>query len=207
MIKKFVFIGLDQAQLDIVAGVVESFGAEIPPFEFVAERLSFDTFRVHGIDAVITPGNSYGHMSGGFDGALVQVFGTTLWGCVSQYIGYKYHGELPVGQAFAMDVPSQATIQVVYAPTMRVPKAIPLPTDVPYLAMRAALLAIHTDPFVNTVLVTGMGTSTGGVPYNVMAHQMCTAIKQVLSPVVIQSDLFGVATEFDKEIYRGQLCG
>lgn len=206
MIKKFVFIGLDQRQLDIVAAVVKMFGDEIPPFEFIAERLSLDTFRKHSIDAVITPGNSYGHMSGGFDGALIEVFGEVLWENVVYHIGHKYHGELHIGQAFAIKVPGRAFVKLVYAPTMRVPKAIPLPTDVPYSAMRAGLLTIHNDPLVNTVLVTGMGTSTGGVPYNVMAHQMCVAIKQVLSPVVIQSDLFGVATEFDKEIYRGQLC-
>jgi len=152
----------------------------------------FATFTPNGPSLLVTPGNSFGHMTGGFDGAVVKRF--THQGDVDaamrKLIVEGWGGELPVGSALMLPVNDPIYHGVIYAPTMRIPHELPEGTDAAYTATWAALNCFsHTslmdmftrrkamDPAM-AITLTGMGTSTGLIPAEVAAEHMILAIER-----------------------------
>lgn len=136
-------------------------------------------------DAVIAPGNSFGEMSGGFDEALVNTLGNTLQQNVTRVIKDQHYGELNVGAAIVVPTERSVIPFCAYAPTMRVPKTLPPTTDIPYLATRAALLALLTSdvkwPHGELhVLIPLMGVGTGGLDIATVCSQIQIAVGSLM---------------------------
>lgn len=145
-------------------------------------------------DAIAAPGNSFGHMTGGFDGALAAQY-PFLDKRVRDYIQAVFCGECNVGQAFEV-LADRFGPSIIYAPTMRIPKKLPDNSEAPYLATFAIMQVVRrinlgaqgeTMPpeGINTLLLPVMGMGTGLLPITKVARQMQMAIVRALdhSPI------------------------
>jgi O-acetyl-ADP-ribose deacetylase (regulator of RNase III) len=146
-------------------------------------------------DALITPGDSYGDMSGGFDLAVRNLLGQGVQHQIQTHIQHHYFGELNVGAAFVTKLhditgPFQ---HLVYAPTMRVPRPWPPDSDVPYLSMLAALQAIGqynytfgcTGSYIGSMAFTAHGHGYGKLSLATACRQIAMAVEQFESRPLI----------------------
>ncbi|MCY1297555.1 hypothetical protein D9M68_19340 [compost metagenome] len=128
-------------------------------------------------DLVFCPGNSFGHMTGGFDQGVVDVFGDEVEVKVRAMIEEKYFGMMPVG---ASEVVMHEGRGFVYTPTMMVPTKF---TDIviPYMCMYSSLLAAHRYEVSNDhqfarVLCPLFGVGTGSSDPHMALHQQLSAL-------------------------------
>jgi len=139
-----------------------------------------DINQATGYDVLITPGNSFGIMDGGFDAVVKTLFGASIEEKIRTAIDDEFHGKLPVGCAVCCG--NATGPDVIYAPTMRVPMQITR-TDNVYLAMRAALLWIsryndyetageHEPQYIENVMTPLLGAGAGKMPALQAATQM-----------------------------------
>lgn len=121
---------------------------------------------------VVSPGNGFGIMDGGFDRVLRDVHGVELEQRVRRAIIRMYGPEMPVGCA----VSSTATggQRVIYAPTMQVPMALEGSDNV-YRAARAAAHLAKTLS-VRTLWMPLMGTGAGQMPLEEAVWQMAAGV-------------------------------
>jgi O-acetyl-ADP-ribose deacetylase (regulator of RNase III) len=132
-------------------------------------------------DALVSPANSFGFMNGGIDYVYTLAFGPKLQTAVQNDIKQRLFGELFVGQAIVVTIPNPALPinWLIVAPTMRVPSRIPAINV--FLAMRAAIdTALRSS--IQDVLMPGMGTGSGKVPYGMAARAMRMAYQAVYNP-------------------------
>ncbi len=147
-------------------------------------------FDVH-CDAVVSPANSFGFMDGGIDLLYSRRFGWQVQERLQELIRTVYHGELLVGVAEIVETDAPIPF-LIAAPTMRVPMILRDSAN-PYLAARAALTLVKHGVFragfhkgtpisevVHSVAFPGLGTGVGQVGPDVCAHQMRTAIEDVV---------------------------
>src|SRR5262249_52728669 len=87
-------------------------------------------------DAVVSPANSFGDMSGGIDKAIDDLHQGEAQRRAREAIAEQFLGELPVGAALVVVVPARRFPFVVASPTMRVPGRVAGGLNA-YLAMRA----------------------------------------------------------------------
>lgn len=193
--------------LDPSGKVIDGFHDHIAGLEdyhtFTHSYATFeDVFKHVKVDCIIAPGNSYGHMTGGLDKAIVDALGLWLQRSVLYQIHTSYLGELSVGQAMVVRQPNWVPKDhptVIYAPTMRVPMELPQDNDVPYRAMLASLQKIDRinthvkssggNSTIQSVLVPLFGAGTGGMnPYEVL-RQIVLAIGRYTHRPTIR-DLF-----------------
>lgn len=145
-----------------------------------------------GCDAVVSPANSFGFMDGGLDLVLSRFFGWGVQERLQQLIRERHHGELVVGAAEIVPTEHPKIPFLISAPTMRVPMIL-RDTPNPYLAARATLILVRHGTFpsgdlagqpvrdhVASVAFPGLGTGVGQVGPDVCAHQMRTAIEDVM---------------------------
>lgn len=128
-------------------------------------------------DVIFTPGNSFGHMTGGFDGGLIEVFGKELQEAVTTMIGTYYGGMMPVGSS---EVVTIGRHKIVYTPTMMVPTENIDPLA-PYFAMHQSLraLALHsleTDMYHDRILTPLFCTGTAKIPHETALFQQNQAL-------------------------------
>lgn len=141
------------------------------------------------VDAVISPGNSYGQMDGGVDRVLSQLFPLVqrnVWAMV----GDQYHGYQPVGTAAIVATGGVRCPWLVYAPTMRVPMPLGAGLDIAvhddvWAALRT--VAAHNDTSerdnaITTVIAPGFGTGYGRVPAARAAQLMAAAYHFMRNP-------------------------
>lgn len=135
-------------------------------------------------DVVICPGNSFGHMTGGFDQGVVDVFGTEVEDKVRAMIEEKYFGMMPVGSSEVVMHDERA---FVYTPTMMVPVSF---TDIvlPYMAMYSSLLAIHRyeqgkNHQFEQALCPLFAAGTGGAHPATALSQQLTALSEFLRAI------------------------
>lgn len=121
---------------------------------------------------VVSPGNGFGIMDGGFDRVLRDVHGVELEQRIKRAIIRMYGPEMPVGCA----VSSAATggQRVIYAPTMQVPMALEGSDNV-YRAARAAAHLAKTLS-VRTLWMPLMGTGAGSLPLDEAVWQMAAGV-------------------------------
>lgn len=131
------------------------------------------------VDAIVSPANSFGYMTGGIDAVYVDWLGEQMHINARTAIERDHYGELPVGQAIVVETASMIIPSLVVAPTMREPMRVP-PINA-YLSFRAALIAIiennkwfHSRE-ISSVLCPGMGTLTGKIPMDMAAKLMRAA--------------------------------
>lgn len=130
--------------------------------------------------AVVSPANSFGRMDGGVDLHIANTIGwDSVYRLQDRILQHNGAGELPVGEALSVRTCYPFVRHLIAAPTMRFPCQPYAPikdhSDV-YNATCAALKEayniqkIYADKI--TVLMPGMGTGTGRVPYDVAAKYM-----------------------------------
>jgi O-acetyl-ADP-ribose deacetylase (regulator of RNase III) len=143
-------------------------------------------------DAVVSPANSYGFMDGGIDGLYMWHFGDDIQMRVRRQIFDYHYGEIVVGQADVVETRNEQIPYLIFAPTMRVPMNLQETVN-PYLAARAIFLLMMNGSFksgeftgqkisdrINTIAFPGLGTGVGKVSYNICAHQVRSAINDIL---------------------------
>jgi O-acetyl-ADP-ribose deacetylase (regulator of RNase III) len=136
-----------------------------------------------GADAIVSPANSFGDMSGGMDKAIDDFHQGEAQRRVVAAIAEQFLGGLPVGAALVVELPARRFPFVVVAPTMRVPGSV-AGTINAYLAMRAALVAVLRynaagGRTVGHLAVPGPATGVGGMPWSDAAEQMRVAYDSV----------------------------
>ena len=142
-------------------------------------------------DAVVSPANSFGFMDGGIDMLYSRRFGWQVQERLQKLIREHHGGELLVGAAEIVETDAHIPF-LIAAPTMRVPMILRDSVN-PYLAARAVLLLVQNGTFragqweeqrvnevVHSVAFPGLGTGVGQVGPAVCAHQIRTAIEDVL---------------------------
>lgn len=134
------------------------------------------------VDAVVSPGNSFGFMDGGIDAVYTAEFGPSLQENLQQKIRERAIGELLVGEAIPIEVNHARVKFVICAPTMRVPRKILDPVDI-LLACRAATLSAKSLG-INSLAFPGMGTGCGLVSPSIAAIAMTNGIHLALHPFV-----------------------
>jgi O-acetyl-ADP-ribose deacetylase (regulator of RNase III) len=135
-------------------------------------------------DAVVSPANSFGDMSGGVDKVIDDFYRNEAQRRAVEAIASAWCGELPVGAALVVPLPGPRFAHLIVAPTMRIPGSI-AGTINAYLAMRAILVTVlrHNSSGaapIRTVAVPGLGTGVGGLHPDDAAEQMRRAFDSVV---------------------------
>lgn len=129
---------------------------------------------------MVGAGNSFGLLSGGVDLAIRNFFGKEVEQKLHNTILEDFSGELVVGSSLVLATGNAGIKFLGYTPTMRTPKKI-TGSDIPYTATLSALSSIMrynktNDKQIDTVILPGMGTGTGAIPFSKAALQMVYAI-------------------------------
>lgn len=124
--------------------------------------------------AVVSPGNSFGLMDGGFDEVMVKVYGETIQDKIQRRIITEYFGELPVGCALSVFAEENYFPVIIYAPTMQIPMSIVGTSNI-YLATLAAIREAKNYACEN-ILMPLIGEGTGGLELSDVGKQIMDAI-------------------------------
>ena len=128
------------------------------------------------IECIVSPGNSYGIMNGGYDAAISDYLGWDFQKKVQQFINDNYYGEQLVGTSFIIDAPEDK--RLIHTPTMISPEII-VDDRVVYQAMRSTLICALQNN-VKSILIPLFGAGTGQVPLNMVCKHMIDAYKQII---------------------------
>lgn len=128
---------------------------------------------------LVTPGNSFGIMDGGFDQVVCEAFGWKIQDRVQEAIQRWHGGMCPVGSCVSVPLDEHGH-HLIYAPTMEVPQRIQYTLNV-FWAMRAAAMRVKVNWIPSQMadtfaLCPGLGTSTGRVSPGAAAMQMAAAL-------------------------------
>lgn len=138
----------------------------VPEVECVAEEL--DVFlHSNPVQCIVSPGNSYGLMDGGYDLAITRYFGDQLQQRVQRHIIDHYYGKQPVGTSFIIDAGRNGQ-KLIHTPTMRTPYFIREPLVI-YQCMRTTLICAMENN-VESILIPFFGGGCGQV------HPECVAV-------------------------------
>lgn len=136
-----------------------------------------DIFNIEA-EAIVSPANSFGMMSGGIDLLYRDKFGLDVEKLVQKNIDMRYYGELPVGQALSVPMRKQAFKYLIVAPTMRLPMNVDNTLN-PYVAFRATLLKAK-EIGIESLVCPGLGTGAGKACPEMAARQMFIAYVTVV---------------------------
>ena len=134
-------------------------------------------------DALVSPANSFGEMSGGLDRAIDLFYDRTAQKTVVERIRSDYLGELPVGMAVTVQMQTKRFPHLIVAPTMRIPGNVSDSLNA-YLAMRAVLVEIARfnrikSHKISSVAIPSLCTGVGGMSPAESAKQMRVAFDNV----------------------------
>jgi O-acetyl-ADP-ribose deacetylase (regulator of RNase III) len=155
-------------------GVTEVFGDEFP---FVSvHHGDFKELANSGIEAIVSPANSFGFMDGGIDLAYSEYFGWELQRILQKEILEQKYGELLVGDAVVVEIPNSVTDfkYLISAPTMRVPINVGNTTNA-YIAM-TSILRVAEQNGIQSIAVPGLGTGVGNMLPYICAKQIYSAV-------------------------------
>ena len=102
-------------------GLVDAWTADFAGWD-ESVVIEYGRFQEHlgSYEALLAPGNSYGQMNGGIDGAISAEFAPVqrnVWRAIADH----HHGYQPVGTAQVVETGDARCPFLVYAPTMRIP--------------------------------------------------------------------------------------
>ena len=121
------------------------------------------------VECIVTPGNSFGQMSGGFDKAVRDYYEKELEVVVQRYINTHLYGEQVTGTAFTVDIPN-TNKKLIYSPTMRWPHPLRDSTVI-YHCMRSTLIeAIKNN--IHSIVIPSFGGATGKAKPHFIAKYM-----------------------------------
>jgi len=162
-----------------LASVLATSFSKIPAIEVIEG----DILKL-AADAIVSPANSFGDMSGGLDKAIDDFYKGTAQSMAMEAIRDQYHGELPVGNAIILNMRHQQFPHLIIAPTMRIPGRVD-DTINAYLAMRALLTCIidynlRAEQPILHIAMTSLCTGIGRMPYQKAAEQMLVAYDMII---------------------------
>lgn len=139
----------------------------------------FENFmKIHKVDCVVSPANSFGLMDGGYDLAISKWFSWGLMESVQSYIINNYYGEQPVATSFTLDTTVEG-VKLIHTPTMREPDEIREPLVV-YQCMRTTLIeAIKNN--IQEIVIPSFGGGTGCLKHETIAKMMYQGYMQVMN--------------------------
>ncbi len=127
------------------------------------------------VDTIVSPGNSYGYMTGGYDAAISDYLGDDFQEKIQRIIKKKYYGEQPVASSFITKVNDD--LDFIHTPTLRVPSVID-DYDIVYQCMRTTLMcALNFEK--SCVLIPPFGAGVGKVPSDIVSKKMREAYDQI----------------------------
>jgi len=133
-------------------------------------------------DAIVSPSNSFGDMSGGVDLLYRDKFGVKVEALVKKNIKLHFYGELPIGSALSVPLRHSNFRYLISAPTMRVPMTVDN-TLHPYYAFQAALL-IAKDKDLKSIICPGLATGNGKACLEMVARQMLIAYIRIIHNIM-----------------------
>lgn len=136
----------------------------------------FDTHQDE-IDCLVSPANSYGHMSGGFDARLSDILGWDFQLNVQRYIKEHFNSCQPVGTSFIIDTTIKG-VRLIHTPTMKYPSRI-LDDSIIETCMTSTLKCA-LDNNVKCIVIPVFGGSCGGLSAEVTSKRMISGYKKIL---------------------------
>ena len=141
-----------------------------------ADLLDYYPENKDSIDCLVSPGNSFGHMTGGYDEALSHLLGEDFQLDVREKIYSDYYGEQNVGTSFIMDTPIKG-LRLIHTPTMQYPE--PIKDDfVIYSCMRSTLICALQN-HVSHIVLPIFGGEAGHVKPEISSKRMLDAYTQI----------------------------
>lgn len=149
------------------------------------EVLHGDLLKLNA-DALVSPANSFGEMSGGIDQAIDNFYQGEAQEKAIKLIQTHYYGELPVGNAHILTMENQQYPKLILAPTMRIPGRLAGNAINAYLAMRAVLISIldynqTQHDHIEHVVMSSLCTGVGRMPYLEAAEQLLVAYENIVN--------------------------
>ena len=135
-----------------------------------------DFMKNYDVECVVSPGNSFGLMTGGYDLAISNFFGEKLAKNVQKYIMDEFNGEQPVGTAFLIDI-LRTNKKLIHCPSMRLPEPIK-DVMVIYFCMRESLKVAKKNK-VESIVIPAFGCGCGKVDKYVCASLMRLAFDEM----------------------------
>ncbi|MCQ2795233.1 MAG: macro domain-containing protein [Bacilli bacterium] len=129
------------------------------------------------IDCLVSPANSYGHMSGGFDARLSDILGWDFQLKVQDYIKTHFNSCQPVGTSFIIKT-HLPHLSLIHTPTMKYPSRI-LDDSIIETCM-ASTLTCALDNDIKCIVIPVFGGSCGGLSPEVTSKRMLNAYKKLL---------------------------
>ena len=130
-----------------------------------------------GIECIVSPANSYGHMDGGYDAAISDYLGWDFQLQVQKFIKDNYYGEQIVGTSFIINAPKNK--KLIHTPTMVKPEII-IDDRIVYFSMRSTLICALKNN-IKSIIIPLFGAGTGEVPIEIAAKHMYDAYMQILN--------------------------
>lgn len=125
------------------------------------------------VDAIVSPANSFGFMTGGLDLYLSIRFGPQVSRRIQRILKEEFERELFIGEAITVPTNDATCPNIICAPTMIVPMDISKTINV-FLSTRGAILEANGQDF-QSIAIPAMGLGVGRVPPLVCAKQMRAA--------------------------------
>lgn len=161
--------------LDINIAIVNAWNKLFYSFDNVSVvHADFQTFMdEYQVDCVVSPGNSYGVMAGGFDRAISNYFGWDLTKRVQAYINKNLNGQQPVGTSFIIET-GMPDIRLIHTPSMIRPSKIN-DSNVVFDCTKSTL-DVAKDNNVESIVLPAFGGACGGLSPDIIATKMHRAI-------------------------------
>lgn len=169
-----------------------------------------DAVVQNNIDAIVSPGNSFGFLNGGFDKVIADFYGKLSLKTPDQ-VSKDFQHELfeqvggynPPGSAIVVDmnnllnVSSTKLPKLVHVSTMSMPEKVDAKDPVIFNCLWNLFTCVKKDEDISNVLLTGLGTGTGGVSLTSFLTQL---LKVASTHGYIQDITWKDAKDVDKSI-------
>lgn len=187
---------------------------QYPAFEF--EIVSYknehsigSVVKSHKIDAIVSPGNSFGFLGGGLDAHIAEFYSSgmykpfdTIEKGLQNAIAMECAGYNPPGNTLIVDMDKQVgykplgTYQhplLLHLPTMSVPSTIKSHDPLIFNCVWGLLSAItkhnlNSERQITSVLLSGLGTGVGKVPDDDCARQIVEALDQYNNRAILDEE-------------------
>lgn len=128
-----------------------------------------DFMRIYDVECVVSSGNSFGVMTGGYDLAVVRFFGKDLMKTVQAYIKKNYNGQQPVGTAFCINI-LNSNKKLIHSPSMVIPSKIKDESVVYFCTLQTLSQAKSNN--IKSVVIPAFGCGCGGVDFKIASKLM-----------------------------------
>lgn len=195
------FSKLIEAAKNVERPFVNNATIEVLPYD--AHIPFADVVKKSGVDAIVSPGNSFGFMHGGFDAVISKYYASLTTNSeeltlhVQRLLREKVEGYNPPTNALVLSmagpIEKPNTPHLVHVPTMTLPHKIPCDTPTVFNCMWSVLNAVklHNKSVstcegivpITTVLMPGLGTGVGEVSSKSCANQVMSAFQLFNQPL------------------------